>query len=174
MLPLGSLALGFALLLAGRRLFWLFVGVLGFVATDEFIAPMLSKNDPVVALIVAVIAGLGGALLAIFLQKVAIGLAGAIAGAYYLHVLLGGIGAQDPRVEWIALLIGAVVGALLLLFLFRWALILFSSIVGAHLIVSTMHALSLSPDMRVVLFLGLLVGGLIFQGRSGVRKTDED
>jgi len=165
----GSFVLGLALLLAGRRLFWLFVAGLGFITATEFIAPLVAHNDPVFALIIGLIAGIAGALLAIFLQKVAIGLAGAVAGAYYLNRLLDMGSMHDPRWAWLSMLIGAVLGALFLLFLFKWALIVFSSIVGAHLLLRPFD--QLQPGILGAGFIILALGGILFQGRQ-LRRSE--
>ncbi len=170
---LAPLLLGLALLLAGRRLFWLFVGTIGFAVAEELVTPLVASDSRGVALIVALIAGLGGAVLAIFMQKVAIGLAGALAGAYYVNVLLTAWPAHDARIDSVVMLVGAVVGALLLLLLFKWALILFSSVAGAHLIVRALVPFGIGDEFKAGLFLGLLLVGVFVQGRPRAPRTDE-
>ncbi len=163
-----SLLFGLALLLAGRRLFWLFVGALGFITATEFISPLIAHDNPALSLGVGLVAGIAGALLAIFLQKVAVGLAGALAGAYYLNNLLEASSMHDPRFAWVSALIGAVIGALLLLFLFKWALIVFSSIVGAHLLLRPFE--SMQPAIFGASFVVLAIFGVMVQGRGLMRS----
>src|SRR4029453_10482115 len=72
--------IGIVILFFGRKLFWLCVAAVGF-AVGVQIAPLL-VNEPssLLALVVALIFGLLGALLALFLQKVAIAVLGFVAG----------------------------------------------------------------------------------------------
>jgi uncharacterized membrane protein YeaQ/YmgE (transglycosylase-associated protein family) len=156
-------AVGALLLLAGRRLFWLFVGAIGFIAAAHFAAILLQPEDRAVTLIIGAIAGLVGALVAVFLQKIAIGFAGAVAGAFYGKLLLDMNGVTDPRFTWIAILLAALFGALLMVFVFKWTLIVFSSIVGAHLIV---QSLPLAQQPGAAVFTVLLIVGLLVQAKQ--------
>src|ERR1041385_6355086 len=80
-LPIISVLVGLALLLFGRRLFWLFVAALGF-AIGLQLAPYLSQNPPLwLSLLLSLGLGLLGALLAVVLQKLAIAIAGFLVGA---------------------------------------------------------------------------------------------
>ena len=74
--PLIFLVVGLLLLLAGRRLFWLFVAVAGFVAGVEAVPYVLPLQTELFTLVVGLAFGLLGALLAFFLQKLAIAIAG--------------------------------------------------------------------------------------------------
>jgi len=88
MLSVISLILGIALLFAGRKLFWLFVGVAGFVTGVELVLRFW-RGSEITAIIVGLIIGVIFALLAIFIQTIAIGAAGFFAGGYVLTVLAG-------------------------------------------------------------------------------------
>src|SRR5437867_3046454 len=84
-----GLVVGTLLLLFGRQLFWLFVGLIGFAAGLQLAPLLLPGTSEVVVFIAAVLLGLAGAVLAILLQKVAIALAGFVAGGYIaLHLIL--------------------------------------------------------------------------------------
>src|SRR6185436_7830479 len=79
-LPVISVLLGAALLLFGRKLFWLFVAALGF-AIGLQLAPHLSQNPPLwLSLFLSLGLGLAGILLALLLQKLAMALGGFLAG----------------------------------------------------------------------------------------------
>ena len=79
-LPIISVLVGIALLVFGRRLFWLFVAALGF-AIGLQLAPYLSHNPPLwLSLLLSLSLGLIGALVAFLLQKLAIGIAGFLVG----------------------------------------------------------------------------------------------
>src|SRR6266581_8289507 len=123
--------IGVVILLFGRKLFWLCVAAVGFAAGVEIAPHLVNEPSPLLALTVALILGIIGALLALFLQKVAVAvlgflaggkLAGAIAAAFFVHY---------AQYSTIIFLVGGVVGAILLLAVFDWALIVVSSLMGA-------------------------------------------
>ena len=136
--PLAFLLVGLLLLLLGRRLFWLFVAVAGFVIGVEAAPYILPHQGELFTLVVALVLGLLGALLAIFVQKLAIGVGGFVGGGYLAAVLcgplLGGTGMAYPG-AWLCFLVGGILGAILMMAFFNWALIILSSLQGAHLIV---------------------------------------
>src|SRR6266481_3305232 len=133
-IPIFSVLIGVVVLFFGRKLFWLCVAAIGFAAGVE-LAPLLVQEPSVLlSLTIALLLGIIGALLALFLQKIAIAvlgflaggkLAGAIAAAFFVHY------AQHSTIIF---LIGGVIGAILLLVLFVWLLTLSSAFIGAHLI----------------------------------------
>ena len=160
MLGVISLILGAALLMAGRKLFWLFVGAAGFVAGLQ-LATQFWQGPELLAIVIGLVVGVVFALLAIFLQGVAIGVAGFLAGGYIFTVLAGMLGLDQGAFSWIVYLIGGIIGVLLVIFLFDWALITLSSLAGASLI---SQALPLSSGMGGVIFLALVIIGVVIQG----------
>ena len=82
-----NLLLGIVLLILGRKLFWLFVGVAGFLVGME-IAERFVTGPEGMKLLIAIAAGILGAVIAIFLQKVAIAIAGFVIGGYITVELL--------------------------------------------------------------------------------------
>jgi hypothetical protein len=159
MLSVISIILGGALLIAGQRLFWLFVGAAGFVAGLQ-LATQFWQGPEILAIIVGLVVGVIFALLAILLQGVAIGVAGFLAGGYILTVLAGLIGLNQGAFSWIVYLIGGIIGVLLVIFLFDWALITLSSLAGASLIT---QALLLPSGIGGVVFLALVIIGVVIQ-----------
>ena len=163
-----ALLVGAALVFFGRKLFWLFVGAVGFVVGME-VATSLYPHQPDWSLIAGLILGLIGAVAAIFVQKIAIGIAGFLAGGYFLMTALRTWEVQAPGSSWISFLIGGVIGALLMYTVFNWALIILSSISGAHLIV---HPFALSHTEATAAFVVLAIIGIMFQGKMlGPRRT---
>ena len=155
-----AVLIGLALLFFGRKLFWLFVGGAGFaagmaVATNLFQG---QRQSDWLILVIAVVAGLIGALLSVLLQRLAIGLAGFFAGGYALLNLATKLGREDWA--WIAFVVGGVLGALLVMVLFDWALIVLSSLTGALLVVDSLR---LEPSLGLVMFVVLLIAGLVAQ-----------
>src|SRR5881296_4631690 len=123
--------IGVVVLFFGRKLFWLCVAAVGFAGGVEIAPHLVHEPSPLLALAIALVLGLIGALLALFLQKVAIAvlgflaggkLAGAIAAAFLIHY------GQHSTIIFLA---AGIIGAILLLVLFDWALIIVSSLIGA-------------------------------------------
>lgn len=160
-LPLIGALAGAALLLFGRRLFWLFVAALGFAIGLE-LAPYLSHNPPLwLSLLLSLGLGFLGALLALILQKLAIGIAGFLVGGRVALAVAAALLVNHAHYSIITFVIGGILGALLLIALFDWALIIFSSIEGAHLIAGTTH---LPGTGTTILVVGLTLFGVFVQG----------
>jgi Domain of unknown function (DUF4203) len=161
--PIIGLIIGAVILLFGRKLFWLFVAAVGFAAGVELAPHLIQEPSPLLALTLALVLGFVGALLAIFLQKIAIAVAGFLAGGKLAVAIAASFFVQLAHYVGITFVIGGIIGALLLLVLFDWALIILSSVVGAHLIQS---ALVLPQSGSTILFVGLAVVGVIVQAAS--------
>ncbi len=153
---------GVALLIVGRRLFWLFVGVIGFVWGVRIASHFFPGQPEWMILAMALMAGVLGALLALLLQWLAIGLAGFSVGAYIVLRLLHLSGWKTGGIEWVLLLIGGILGALLIILLFDWALIILSSLAGAGLITESLYV---QQGHGTLLFIGLVLVGILVQSR---------
>ena len=162
--------LGVGVRVSGRRLFWLFVAAVGFVSGLALAAQFVQGQPEWMILIIALAAGLVGALLAVFLQQVGVGLAGFIGGGYIAVSLLNVLGWEAGRFTWVPFLVGGVVGLVLVAALFDWALIILSSLTGASLIV---QAFRLRPSMAALLFVVLIVVGIVVQARLMRRDRPE-
>jgi hypothetical protein len=108
------------------------------------------------------------ALLAIFLQGAAIGVAGFLAGGYILTVLADMVGLNQGAFSWIVYVIGGIIGLLLVIFLFDLALITLSSLAGASLVT---QALLIPSGIASVVFLALVIVGIVIQGSMLQRET---
>jgi len=162
-IPIFSVLIGVVVLFFGRKLFWLCVAAIGFAAGVELAPRLVQEPSVLVSLTIALLLGIIGALLALFLQKIAIAvlgflaggkLAGAIAAAFFVHY------AQHSTIIFV---IGGIIGAILLLVLFDWALIVVSAFIGAHLIQS---AITLPQSGLTIVFIGLAVIGILVQAAS--------
>lgn len=166
-IPILSAAIGVAVLLFGRKLFWLCVAAIGFAAGVTLAPHIVSEPTPLLQLTFAILLGFIGALLAFFVQKLAIGLAGFIAGGRFAVGLVATFVGQSGSHYWLIFIIGGLIGTVLLLMLFDWALIFVSSLTGAHLITS---AISLPPTGEILLFSALVLFGVLVQAAS-VRRS---
>src|SRR2546423_810552 len=136
-IPILSVLIGAVILFFGRKLFWLCVAAVGFAAGVEFAPHLMHEPTPVLQLSIAIVFGFIGALLALFLQKIAIAVAGFLAGGKLAMALVVAFLAGGARYPGIAFIIGGIIGAILLLAVFDWALVVMSGVVGAHLIAHT-------------------------------------
>jgi Domain of unknown function (DUF4203) len=160
--------LGAVMLFAGRKLFWLFVGVAGFVV-GFIVASQLMKNESeIVVLVIALAAGVVGAILAGFLQRLAVAAAGFLVGGYLAMSLMEMLGVKTNLSVWIIFLIGGVLGLILAAALFEWGLIILSSLIGADLIIEVLKVPQL---VSVVIFVVLFILGLGIQaGTRHIRR----
>ena len=165
--PIISVIIGAAILLFGRKLFWLFVAALGFAVGLEIAAYFMKEPPQWMTLLVALGCGVIGALLAILLQKIAIAIAGFIAGGRIAWALAAAFFVDHAHYRGLTFVIGGILGALLLLALFDWVLILLSSIEGAHLIG---NGITLPEKGAMILFIALAVIGVLVQG-SMLRRS---
>jgi hypothetical protein len=152
--------LGSLLLVAGRKLFWLLIGIFGFVSGIQ-LAQRYFSGPEWLAIVVGLIIGILFAALAIFFQKIAIWLAGFLAGGYGLSILAAMVGVETGRYNWLIYFIGGILGIILVGLLFDWAIITMSSFAGASLVTSSMF-----PEVgfgQVILFI-LFIAGVVIQG----------
>jgi hypothetical protein len=158
MLAFLNAILGGVLLIAGRKLFWLFVAAAGFIAGFQLTAGYFQGAEGL-SIIVGLIVGAIFAIFAIFLQTIAIGLAGFLAGGYLLQTLTASLSlAVAP---WIIYIVGGIIGVILVSFLFDWALITLSSLAGASLVVDAFQL-----QRAGLIFLILFLAGVIIQGTA--------
>ena len=163
---------GLAVLFFGRRLFWLFVGCVGFLVGFDLAGQMLIGQQTWVILVIALGVGVLGAIASVFLQRVFIVVAGFFAGGYCLSTLAPSVvHANDQIVQWIAFAVGGLLGAVLSLALLDPALIIMSSLAGATAV--SQHV-PLDPPARTALFIVLLVLGIGVQVGEYARETKRE
>ncbi|HEV2434813.1 MAG TPA: DUF4203 domain-containing protein [Verrucomicrobiae bacterium] len=160
---------GLAVLFFGRRLFWLFVGCVGFIVGFELAGEMLQGQPAWVILVIALGVGMLGAIASVFLQRIFVVVAGFFAGGYCLSTLAPtALHAQGEVVMWIAFAVGGLIGAILSMALLDPALIILSSLAGAT---AVSQNVPLEPEARTVLFIVLLVLGIGVQAGQFARET---
>lgn len=156
-----TLALGIVLLVFGRRAFWIFVAVAGFIAGLTFATQYMSGQSELVILLIAIVAGVIGAVLAIMVEWLAILIAGFLAGGYLAATLAVSLGLTIAAGNWVVYIIGGIIGLILVAALFDWAIIILSVLLGANLIVSGL-SIPFSTYYWVI-FLVLVVVGIVVQ-----------
>jgi hypothetical protein len=154
-----QIAVAVSLLMLGRRLYWLFVAGVGFVVVMDLAREYLDLGEGWATLALAIGAGIIGGLLAVFLQKLAVAIAGFAAAAYVAGVIADGIGQSGQTVSVVILVVG-VLGAVFASFLFDGALILMSSLAGAVLLVD---AFDLRDQAALAVMAIVAVAGIVIQ-----------
>jgi len=168
------LVLGILLLLFGRRIFWLFVAVAGFIAGITFATLFMKGQPELVILLIGIIAGVIGAVLGIMLEGLAILIAGFLAGGYLATTLALSLGLTNTAGNWVIYIVGGIIGLILVAALFDWAIIILSVLLGTEIIMPILSP-SASPYYWLF-FLGMLVAGIcvqvgIWHRRYPVKRT---
>lgn len=164
---------GVALLLFGRRLFWLFVAGVGFVVSAVLATEAFGDRSDWLTLMIALGVGLVGAILCVFVQKLIVRIAGFFAGGYVAYSLV--LRFNQPTLNWVGFLLGGILGAILVLVLFDWALIILSSLTGATVLAQNFP---FDRALAALLFVTFLITGLLVQSSQlrravPVPKSDE-
>ena len=156
-----TLVLGIVLLLFGRRAFWIFVAVAGFIAGLTFATRFMAGQPELVILLIAVVAGVIGAVLATMLEWLAILIAGFLAGGYLATTLAVSLGMTIASGNWLIYIIGGIIGVILVAALFDWAIIILSVLLGSEIIMTFLS--TPSSSYYWLIFLGLIVVGIVVQ-----------
>ncbi len=160
--------IGIVILFFGRKMFWLCVAAVGFAVGMEIAQQFVHEPSSLLALVVALLFGVLGALLALFLQKVAIAVLGFLAGGKLASALAAAFFVHYAQYSIIIFVVGGIIGAILLLAVFDWALIVVSSFIGAYLI---QNAIVLPPTGSTVVFIALAIIGMLVQVASFRRSA---
>jgi hypothetical protein len=160
--------LGLILVTTGRRLYWFFVGVMGFLV-GIVVAPLVFPGQsPAIQLVLALVAGFVGASIALFLQSLMVGLAGFVAGGFIVTRILQALAIDTSSYGWIPFVIGGVVGAALIAILFNWALVILSSLAGSILVTQN---LPIGLQYQGLIFIVLLLIGIAVQAATMPRES---
>lgn len=162
-----SLIAGLLLLLAGKKTFWLFLGLAGVAVAIAFVPRVLPDLDQQTLLLVSIGAGVLGGILAFALSRVLVWVGGFIGGGY-LGVIAWQTVAPGTSFPWVAAVIGGILGMLIAKFLFESVLVLASSAVGAALLV---HISGLEGTAGLAVLVVLTAAGIIVQGRLWPRPS---
>ena len=154
---------GLAVLTMGRKLFWLAVAAIGFVFGLALGMQLTNGQAGWLVLMVALLGGVIGAVLAIWLQKIAAGIAGFLLGGY-LAVWLAEILNFGPNMwTWLIFIVGGIIGIILVLSLIEVALIGVTALIGAALMVQVFN---LTLTIAGVLFIALVIVGIVIQTKT--------
>lgn len=165
--PILQIVFSIVPLLFGRRLFWVFVAVAGFLVGLALSGFLIATQSQFVHILVAIVVGLVSGLLAVYLTKLMAAVGGffALGSAALLLSIPLGIGGTG---RWTFFLVAGIIGALLVFAFFDWALIINSSISGATGIVAGLNGLfgELPQVVYLILVVVLLAVGVVYQARE--------
>jgi Domain of unknown function (DUF4203) len=163
---IGQIIAGLVQLLLGRKLYWLTVGITGFLVGLAVSQVLLNLEPWWLDLVLSLGLGVIFAVLAVIVQRPMAALVGFFAFGI-AAVLIGLLAGLPPGhlLVYVAFFVGGVIGLILVLVIFDWALIVSSAFVGSAAIASGFGELLgrdqpmwLSPALIAVLFLiGVLV-----------------
>jgi hypothetical protein len=160
---------GLALLTLGRRLFWLFVGLIGFAVGIALAGQVFPSQSDLTQIIIALVLGILGALLAVTLQRIAMAAAGFLGSGYLAFMLFENLNIiQSDLVLFGLVLLGALIGASLIGKLFDTGLILLSSLIGAMLIIQSFE---FPPTITLFGFVIISLIGILIQLNSNTKPN---
>jgi hypothetical protein len=161
------IVLGLIVLVFGRKIFWLSVAIVGFLVGMEFTGMLLVDQPTWVLLVGGLVAGLIGALLAVFFQRLTFALAGFFGGAYLALIVAQPLGINDHGI--LVPIVGGAIGAIVAAVLMDWAIIVLSCLVGAGAIVTQ---LTLRPAKGAIVFVALVIIGILIQAKLMERSKE--
>jgi len=162
-MEISKIILGLVLLIFGRKLFWLSIGIAGFLIGLELTHLIFVVETLWLQVLIALALGCLGALLAMLVQRLAFTLSGLIAGAF-LALKASQVYGPFSHTIVLLLIVGfGIVGAVVATKTMNAAITILVCLVGAAAIVG---GLSLEPTQRILIFLSLTGAGLLIQGRQ--------
>jgi len=163
MVTIVEILVGFGMLLFGRKLFWVFVAGVGFITAATWASRVFARESDLIILLIALVAGFIGALIAMFIRWLAIGLAGFLGGGYLVFSLLPLFGIDPGGASWIFYVVGGVIGAILFAAFFDWTLIILSSLSGAVILT---QSFAIPRPIGIFSIVILVMVGIAVQARA--------
>jgi hypothetical protein len=148
------------MLLVGRRLFWVFIGSIGFISATEFAMTNLSTQPEWLMVLIGLAIGFVGATLAIFFQSGAIAFGGILGGGYLGLLAARYINFSNQTALIALVIIGAVIGLITLILVFDYALIGISSIAGSLILA---EGIDFEGFLFWVMVVGITTFGIFIQ-----------
>jgi len=168
MLAIIQLVTGAIQLLLGRKVFWLMVGIMGFLF-GLFLTVYVFDWPVWLRLLVGLGIGVIFSVLAVFIQKPMAAIFGFFAFGLAAATLARLFGAAvNSSLFWISFVVGGIVGIILVFALFEWSLIIGTSLSGAGSVVTALESLLRIQNngvLSIALFLILLFIGITYQAK---------
>lgn len=165
-------AAGVVLAMVGRHLFWLAVGLVGFLLTYSLATALLPDLDPTAVTVLAVVVGALGAVVTLASLRLVAAIAGALLLAVVARALFV-LYVDDSAWQWLAFAVGAVVGWMLVRGLFDVGIIVTTALGGGWYVAAGLSATDVDLASSTTLWIGLVtaVAGIVVQSGLGRRPT---
>lgn len=131
---------GLVSLLFGRRLFWLFVGLSGFLLGIVITLMLFNDWNPIVAFLLSLVIGAGMAILALYVRRPLAALSSFFGLGFMTLFVASLFNIGGPWNFIMAVIVGAI-AAVMTYIIFEWALVVNSSLSGASAITAGVTAL---------------------------------
>lgn len=153
---LGWILVGAGVLLAlvGRHLFWLAVGLVGFLLTYSVATALLPDLDPIVVTVLAAVIGVVGAIVTLVSLRLVASIAGGLLLAVVARALFV-LYVDDSAWQWFAFAIGAVLGWLLVRGLFDVGIIVTTALGGGWYVATGLATADVALSSSATLWAGL-------------------
>jgi hypothetical protein len=162
-------AAGTVLALVGRHVFWLAVGIVGFLVTFVLAQALLPDLDPTVLVVSAVVIGVLGALVTIRSLRLVAAVAGGLLLAVVARVLVV-VYVGDSAWQWLAFAAGLLVGVALVRWLFDIGIIVTTALGGGWYVAAGLGELETGLGATTMLWVGLGVAVVGAAVQVGLRR----
>ena len=164
-----STAVGILMLLVGRRMFWLFVGLAGFLCGFQS-GQIFFPEQAMLGIVFGLLLGVVGIFVAVFFQQLSFAIGGFFSGGYLGLAVCSHF--QWETLSHVCFVAAGLICAILAYKWMDWGIIVISSFAGASAIVLSALG-SLNPTWRFVTFLLLAIVGCVVQGRAFRDRKEE-
>lgn len=163
---------GVLLALVGRHLFWLAVGLVGFLLTYSIASALLPDLDPTIVTVLAAVIGVGGAVLTLMSLRLVASVAGALLLAVLARALFV-LYVDESAWQWLAFALGAAIGWLLVRAVFDLGIVVTTALGGGWYVAQGLANadVGLSSSTRLWIGLGVAVVGVVVQTGFGRGTT---
>lgn len=162
MITLFNALFGLLLLIAGRNLFWVSVGVVGFLVGADLATNMMQVQNEWIQLLIAFCFGVVGAFLALALEWIAILLMGFWGGGYLLMKIFSFAVTSDVGM-WGLFIIGGIIGIIAMLAAFDLVLITLTSLIGGMLVADPFKG---NEPLHTVVYAVAAICGVLVQSTT--------
>lgn len=160
------LVLGILTLFFGRRLFWVFAALVGYIFGLIVASQLIPNATDFIRIMIAIGIGVICGVLAVYVEKMMIILIGFL-GFGILGYLLISLFDFSTLVNWVVFLITGSLGAVYITRHIEWLIIIISALIGAMMISLGMEKfVHLNLLIELLIFIGLFLAGMFFQRRT--------
>lgn len=160
-------AAGVVLALVGRHVFWLAVGLVGFLLTYSLATAALPDLDPTVVTVLALLVGAVGAVMTLASLRLVAAIAGSLLLAVVARALFV-LYVDDSAWQWLAFAVGAALGWLLVRALFDVGIVVTTALGGGWYVASGLSATGVDVSASATLWIGLAAAVVGIAVQTGV------